>query len=141
MCNLLQKAVEIALEAHKGQKDKGGHDYILHPLRVACNCNSDDERIVAVLHDTIEDTDVTYDYLRKLDFPEYIIEVINSVTRRDGESYMDYIRRAKLNKLGREVKLRDLEDNMNLNRIKNPTEKDYNRLKKYQKAKKILEED
>ena len=79
--------------------------------------------------------------MRKLDFPEYIIEAINSVTRRDGESYMNYIRRAKLNKIGREVKLRDLEDNMNLSRIDNPTEKDYERLKKYQKAKRILKEE
>lgn len=80
--NLLQKAIEIALQAHKGQTDKGGHDYILHPFRVACNCDTNDERIVAVLHDTIEDTDITYDYLSKLDFPEYIIAAINSVIGR-----------------------------------------------------------
>lgn len=139
--NLLEKAIQIATEAHKGQKDKGGHDYIFHPLRVANNVDTEDEKIVAVLHDTIEDTTITYGYLIEEGFSMYIIDAIHNVTRQNGESYMDFIRRCKQNSIGRKVKLADLEDNMNLDRIPNPTQKDYDRLKKYGKAKKILLEE
>lgn len=91
--DLLEKAIQIATEAHKGQVDKGGKPYIQHPLRVADRCRDDNAKIVAVLHDTIEDTFVTPEYLEEQDFPRDIIDGVLSVTHKDGESYDDFIKR------------------------------------------------
>lgn len=124
-------ALEIATKVHQGQKDKAGKAYIKHPKRVADNCKYTEERIVALLHDTIEDGDVTPEYLAERGFPENIIEAILSVTRRDGESYEDFIRRAGQNPIGRQVKLYDLEDNMDIKRLVSVSEKDIARLNKY----------
>lgn len=140
MQNLLQKALAIATEAHRGQKDKAGADYIGHPLRVAARLNDEKEKIVAVLHDTIEDTFVTAEYLAEQGFPQEIIDSVLSVTRQDGESYDDFVRRAARNPLGRAVKLADLEDNMDIRRLNYPmNEWDFERLNKYLKAYKFLE--
>lgn len=135
---LLEEAILIAVKAHKGTIDKGGSLYILHPLRVMHNVNTMEEKIVAVLHDVIEDTEITYDMLISKGFPNQIIEALKSVTRNKDESYMNFIKRAKLNPIGRVVKLNDLNDNLNLSRIENPRKEDYDRLKKYEKAKKEL---
>ena len=135
---LLTKAIIIATKAHSHQFDKGGHAYILHPLSVMNKCESVEEKIVAILHDVVEDTEMTFDDLKKLGFPQYIINGIDGVTRRTNETYFDFIRRAKQNPISKVVKLHDLEDNMNISRISNPTEKDFNRLKRYEKAKNIL---
>lgn len=135
MSKLLDKAIIIAVENHSGKKDKAGKDYIFHPLRVMLNVKSEEAKIVAILHDIIEDTKITYDYLKKEGFPETIIEALKNVTRINGESYMHFIDRAKSNPISREVKLADLEDNMNLSRIPNPVKEDYERIKKYKKAK------
>lgn len=131
---LLSKAIVIATKAHDGQIDKGGKPYILHPLSVMMKCGNYKEKIVAVLHDVIEDTDITYDDLRQEGFDEEIIEAIDSVTRRNGESYMEFIRRCKQNSIGKYVKVADLKDNMDISRIPNPTKKDYDRVEKYKKA-------
>ncbi len=131
---LLLKALFIALKAHKGQRDKGGHIYILHPVRVAMKCENDDERIVALLHDTIEDTYVTAEYLREKGFPDRLIEAVLSVTRKNGETYDDFVKRAKRNTIGRMVKRHDLEDNMDVSRLKVITDKDRARLSKYKRA-------
>lgn len=134
MGKLLDKAIIIATKAHQGQVDKGGDDYILHPIRVMTKLDTEEERIVGVLHDVIEDTNVTYDFLKKEGFSDEII----TITRGKKESYMDYIRKVKTNKISKKVKIADLEDNMDISRIKKPTKKDYDRLKKYEKAKRIL---
>ncbi|MBQ9285630.1 MAG: HD domain-containing protein [Bacteroidaceae bacterium] len=126
--------MRIAVEAHKGQKDKSGEDYVLHPIRVAEKCKSINAKVVALLHDTIEDTDVTPDYLREQGFQEEIIEGVLSVTKQEGESYEDFVRRASENTLGREVKRADLEDNMDVRRLKEINEDDVARLRKYLKA-------
>lgn len=97
------------------------------------------EQIVAVLHDVVEDTDWTLEGLRDKGFPEDVLKAINAVTRGPSESYMDFIRRVGQNEVGRKVKMADLEDNLDLSRIKEPTEKDYKRLKKYRKALEFLE--
>jgi (p)ppGpp synthase/HD superfamily hydrolase len=131
---LYDKALQIAVRAHKGQKDKAGHDYILHPIRVSERCDDPRAKIVALLHDTIEDTDVTADYLREEGFTEEIVEAVLAVTRSEGEEYDDYVRRAAQNELGRMVKRADLEDNMDNRRLPELTDRDVERLRKYLRA-------
>lgn len=131
---LLEKALHIATQAHKGQTDKAKAPYIFHPIRIANKCSNDNERIVALLHDVIEDTDITTNYLLAEGFPEYIIDAILSVTRNEQESYDDFVKRARLNPIGRQVKLHDLEDNMDITRLQKLTEQDMQRLNKYLKA-------
>lgn len=131
---LYDKALQIAVRTHKGQKDKTGHDYILHPIRVSERCDDPRAKIVALLHDTIEDTNVTADYLREEGFTEEIVEAVLAVTRREGEEYNDYVRRAAQNELGRMVKRADLEDNMDIRRLPELTDRDVERLRKYLRA-------
>lgn len=136
---LLIRALEIAVRVHKGQVDKGGFPYIGHPLRVAAKCENANEKIVALLHDTIEDTDVTPEYLVEQGFPPQIIDGVLSVTHRDGESYEDFIKRAAQDPIGKVVKLADLEDNMDISRLNYPMDEwDFKRLNKYLKSYKYL---
>lgn len=114
---LLDKAAMICVAKHSGQRDKTGAAYFQHPMRVAMRCHSDEEKMVALLHDTIEDTDVTAKYLLDQGFPQFIIDGILAVTKRDGESYEDFVARAAQNPLGRVVKLHDLEDNLDIFRL------------------------
>ena len=135
--NMLDKAIKIAAKAHIGQVDKGGNPYILHPLRVMMNfCGSENEavKICAVLHDVAEDTDITLDDLRAEGFSEDILSALDCLTKRDGESYDKFISRLLTDEIACKVKKGDLADNMDLTRIKNPTEKDKARVKKYRKA-------
>lgn len=131
---MLNKAIEIANRAHTGQVDKAGSPYILHPLRVMLSRENDLERICAVLHDVIEDSDITLDDLRNEGFSQEVIAVLDCLTKRDGENYDEFISRILKNETACHIKLADLYDNMNLDRIENPTEKDKARIKKYQKA-------
>lgn len=137
---LREKAMQIAIKVHRGQVDKGGNDYIYHPIRVSDSCNSEEEKIVALLHDTIEDGDITTDYLLMQDFPHDIVGAVLSVTRNKDEDYFDFIQRCKENTIGREVKICDLKDNMDITRLNELTDKDIERLKKYHKAYKMLTE-
>lgn len=130
----LERAIEIAAIAHAGQVDKGGSPYILHPLRVMMTVESIEERIVAVLHDVVEDTDWTLDRLREEGFSESVLAGIDAVTRRPGENYNDFVHRAGCNEIGRRVKLADLLDNSDLSRIPSPTEADRQRVAKYERA-------
>lgn len=102
---LLEKALQIASDAHIYQVDKAGMAYIFHPIRVANRCSTNEERIVALLHDTMEDTEVTAEYLLMEGFPRNIVDAILSVTRNENESYEDFIKRSRLNPIGRQVKL------------------------------------
>ena len=131
---LYDKALQIAIRAHKGQKDKAGHDYILHPIRVSERCDDPRAKIVALLHDTIEDSDITADHLREEGFTEEIVEAVLAVTHSEGEEYDDYVRRAAQNELGRMVKRADLEDNMDIRRLPELTDRDVERLRKYLRA-------
>lgn len=137
---LIEKALLIATKAHSGQTDKAGTAYIFHPIRVSCRCLTDEEKIVALLHDTIEDTDVTEEYLLSEGFPRSVVDAILSVTRNEDESYGDFIKRCRLNPIGRQVKLHDLEDNMDISRLPQVTEKDLARLNKYIEAYRYLKE-
>lgn len=132
---MLNKAITIATKAHEEQVDKGGQAYILHPLRVMLSTENDIERICAVLHDVVEDTEVTLEYLKEQGFTEEIIAVVDALTRRKYESYDEFISRIiRTSKLACRVKLADLKDNMDISRINNPNEKDYKRIDKYSKA-------
>ena len=131
-------ALSLATKPHEGQKDKAGEDYINHPKRVAEKCQSLDEKVTALLHDVIEDTDITTNDLKDLGFPQYIIDSILSVTKRENEDYMDFILRSKSNIIGRNVKIQDLLDNMDLNRLSVVTDKDLKRLQKYIAALRVL---
>lgn len=139
----IDRAIMIASIAHAGQKDKADKPYILHPLRVMLTVASDkyatdEQKIVAVLHDVIEDTYVQEQQLRENGFSEDIINAIKSVTKIKGESRMDAAKRAKQNTIGRVVKLADLKDNMDLSRIANPTAKDLSRVAEYEEVQKFL---
>lgn len=137
MNNLLEVAIKIAVQAHSGQLDKAGQPYVLHPLRVMLLLSDEKDRIVGVLHDVIEDTDITYEYLKVNGFEgeTEILEALESVTKKGEETYDEFIDRVALNYIGKRVKLADLQDNMDLSRIPKPTTKDFERLKKYEKAK------
>ena len=137
---LREKAMQIAIKVHSGQVDKGGNDYIYHPMRVSDSCKSEEEKIVALLHDTIEDGNITSDYLLMQGFPNDIVDAVLSVSRNQEEDYFDFIHRCKANPIGRMVKIADLKDNMDVTRLNELTDKDVERLRKYHKAYKILEE-
>ena len=115
--NPLETAIAIAVKAHQGQFDKSGQPYILHPLRVMFRCKGDLARTVAVLHDVVEDTPTTLDDLRNAGFSEEVLAALDCVTKREGESYEAFVERAAANPIVRQVKLADLEDNMDLRRL------------------------
>lgn len=131
---LYDLALTIASRAHEGQRDKAGNDYILHPLHVAERCRSPKAKIAALLHDTLEDTHVTAPYLLEQGFPTEIVDAVLAVTRREGEPYDEYVRRAATNPIGREVKRADLEDNMDIRRLNELSDTDVARLRKYLRA-------
>lgn len=135
---LLDKAAFICVTKHAGQRDKTGQSYFQHPMRVAMRCKTDEEKMVALLHDTIEDTDVTAEYLLAEGFPENVVEGILSVTKREGESYADFVARAGQNPLGRVVKLHDLEDNLDVFRLDVLTPEMASRFNKYLTAYRYL---
>jgi len=131
----LERAIAIAAEAHAGQVDKAGAPYVLHPLRVMLSVSSIQERIVAVLHDVCEDCPGwTFDRLRQEGFSNQIIEALQSVTKRVGEDYEDFVRRAAADPIGRRVKLADMIDNSDLSRIAEPTQRDFQRVEQYRRA-------
>ena len=128
---LYEKALRLSFEKHSGQKDKGGHPYYLHTIRVSKKCNSDYSQIAAFLHDTIEDTDMTTGDLLSAGFPKEIVDAVAALTRQEGESYADFIARASENKIAKEVKIADLEDNIDVKRLETITPEDAIRLEKY----------
>ena len=136
--SLIEKAIAIAVEAHKGQEDKAGDPYILHPLRVMFRMETKEEMIAAVLHDVLEDTPITPDQLKEMGFSETVLKALDSVTKRDGERYEDFVQRAALHPIGKKIKLADLRDNMDLSRLEEITDEDIKRVKKYHGALKII---
>jgi hypothetical protein len=130
----LERAIAIAAEAHAGQTDKAGAPYILHPLRVMQAQESDEARILGVLHDVVEDTPVTLDHLAAMGASDAVLRGLEAVTRRPDESYEAFVQRAGADPLGRPVKIADLRDNMDLGRIAAPGEQDHARLARYRAA-------
>ena len=136
---MLQKAIQIATEAHKGQLDKSGKDYIGHPLRVMEMGRTEEEKIVGVLHDVVEDTSWTFEALEAEGFSPEVIAALRCVTKlSENENYDDFIERVKKNPLAVAVKINDLTDNMDIRRLPYLSDKDVKRLKKYLKAYKKL---
>lgn len=127
-------ALKIATEAHKGQVDKAGVPYINHPLTVASLVETEEEKIVALLHDTIEDTNITEQDLLNYGFSNKIVEAVKLLTHNKDVPYMDYVAKIKDNELARKVKIADLTHNSDLCRLKEITDKDKKRYKKYQNA-------
>lgn len=138
--SLKKKAEIIAKKAHAGQVDKAGEDYFNHPKRVALNFYEDEEIIVALLHDVIEDTNITLEQLKNEGFNEAVLNALNAITKREGESYDQFIGRVKENPIALKVKLADLRDNMDILRLPVLTDKDLQRIAKYHKAYKYLEQ-
>lgn len=135
----LERAIEIATEAHQGQLDKAGKDYIGHPLRVMAMGRTLAEKIVGVLHDVIEDSDWTFGMLQNEGFSPEVIEALRCVTKTsENENYDDFIDRIRKNPLATAVKLNDLTDNMDIRRLPYLSDKDVKRLKRYLKAYKRL---
>ncbi len=130
-------ALWIAIKAHKGQIDKAGKAYITHPINVMFGVKGYKAKIVALLHDVIEDSHYKLSYLEKY-FDDEIITAVDLVTRKEGQNYGEYILKLKENNIAKAVKLSDLRHNMDLKRIKNITEKDLARLEKYKKVKAYL---
>ena len=134
----LEKAISIAAQAHEGQRDKAGAPYILHPLRVMMKMATEAEQITAVLHDVVEDTDWTMERLRQEGFLGEILAALDCLTRKNGEEYEKFIERVKRNPLAVKVKIADLEDNLDVSRLKEVTDADAKRLEKYQQVLKML---
>jgi (p)ppGpp synthase/HD superfamily hydrolase len=134
----LEKALSIAVEAHRGQKDRNGDPYILHPIRVMCRVTASTARIVAILHDVVEDTDWTFERLAAEGFGPDVLHPLDCVTKREGEDYEDFVRRSASDPVAREVKLADLEDNMDVRRLSAVGANDTSRLDKYVRAWRFL---
>jgi len=119
--------------------DKAGAPYVLHPLRVMLRMSTSEERMAAVLHDVVEDTDWTLERLRGEGFSDAVVAAVDALTRRADEDYETFVRRAAVNPIARRVKLADLQDNSDLSRIAHPTDRDYERLERYRRAIALIE--
>ena len=135
------KAVKIMFEAHKDQHDKSGLPYVFHPFHLAEQMTDEDTTIAALLHDTIEDTDITEEYLRAQGFKPEVIDAVVLLTRNDEEDYFDYVRRVAEDPIAKAVKLADLKHNSDMSRLETVNEYDIKRAKKYKEAIRILTED
>ncbi len=127
-------ALSIARKAHEGQLDKAGVDYIEHPIYVASQVDTEEEKAVALLHDVIEDSPVSAEELLQAGLPETVVTAVQVLTKKKEQDYQTYLETVKKNPLARVVKLADLEHNSDLSRLSSITEKDRERLKKYKKA-------
>jgi (p)ppGpp synthase/HD superfamily hydrolase len=134
----LERAIEIAVLAHKGQTRKDGSPYILHPLRLMMSVQSTAEKIVAVLHDVVEDTDVSFEQLKGEGFSDEVLDALRLLTHESNVSYDDYISEIAKSDLAKTVKLADLKDNSNTFEIPDLSSRDLERLEKYHRAFKRL---
>jgi (p)ppGpp synthase/HD superfamily hydrolase len=130
----LEDAIALAVEAHRGQRDKAGQAYILHTLRVMMRLETEAERMAAILHDVVEDTPYTLERLRELGYPEEVLGALDCLTKREGESYEAFIERVRPHPLARRVKLADLEDNMDVRRLLAVGPRETERLARYRTA-------
>ena len=131
---MLELALSIATKAHRGQFDKAGIDYIEHPIFVASQVDSEEEKAVALLHDVIEDSSVTAEELLNAGLPETVVTAVQILSKKKGQDYQTYLKTVKSNPLARAVKLADLKHNSDLLRLETITDKDLERLEKYKKA-------
>lgn len=134
---LIYEAIRLANEVHKLQIDKGDSPYILHPMRVAARLSDVNAQVVAILHDVVEDGNITLEQLAQA-FPAEIVAGVDGMTRREGETYEQFIARCNENPLSREVKKSDIQDNLNVTRLGEVSPKDAERLNRYVQALKVL---
>ncbi|MBQ8412835.1 MAG: HD domain-containing protein [Lachnospiraceae bacterium] len=139
--DMTRKAINLCFKAHEGQLDNSGVPYVLHPVHVAEQMDTEDSTCVALLHDVVEDTDYTLQDLVDAGFPDRIVEAVRCLTKKPGIDYMEYIKVVKTNPLATKVKLADMEHNSDLTRLNTVTDKDVRRNDKYQKARMYLEND
>ena len=132
--SMVDLALSIARKAHEGQLDKAGVDYIEHPIYVASQVDTEEEKAVALLHDVIEDSPVSAEELLQAGLPETVVTAVQVLTKKKEQDYQTYLETVKKNPLARVVKLADLKHNPDLSRLSSITEKDRERLKKYKKA-------
>lgn len=121
---MLAHALKLAYEAHEGQVDKAGASYINHCLRVAKAMTTTEEKIVALLHDIVEDTEITFEYLEHEGFSEEVVTAVKAITRELEETYNDYLLRVVKNELAYKVKLADMLDNSDVTRFKSGATKE-----------------
>lgn len=136
---LLESAIVLAVGAHRGRRDRGGAPYILQPLRVMLFLGDLREMMTGVLHDVVEDGDVTLDQLRRAGFPAEVVEAVDVLTRRPGEEYGDCLASVKVNPMALRVKLADLRDNLDKSRIAGPSPEDLRRWEEYPRVAEKLE--
>ena len=138
--DLTKKAIKLMFKLHKEQKDRSGLPYVFHPWHVAESMDDEISTVVALLHDSIEDTDITLDDLREEGIPEEALDALSLMTHEDGVDYFDYVKNLASNPIARKVKLSDLRHNSDLSRLKDVKEKDISRREIYIKAIEYLEE-
>ena len=131
---MINIALSIAKKAHAGQVDKAGIDYIQHPLYVASQVKTEQEKAVALLHDVLEDSDITAADLLAYGLSNEVVAAVQTLTKKKGQSYQDYLEKVKSNDLARVVKLADLKHNSDLSRLKSVSDTDRERVKKYKNA-------
>ena len=136
---LTRLASKIAYKAHEGQVDKAGVPYIFHPIHIAEQMDTEESCIVALLHDVVEDSDITIDYLSKY-FSEEVMAALKILTKNENDDYVEYIKRVKTNKLATKLKLKDLKHNSDLTRLDIVTDEDRERSTKYINAIRYLED-
>ncbi len=135
---LTKKAMKISFKAHKNQTDKNGMPYIFHPIHLAEQMTDEKTICVALLHDVVEDTDITFEELENEGFSEDIIDALKLMTHDDSVPYMDYVKEIKTNRIATTVKIADLKHNSDLTRLDIVDEKAIKRVEKYKKAIELL---
>ena len=135
-----KKAMKLCFAAHKDQVDKSGMPYVFHPFHLAEQMTDEATTVTALLHDVVEDTDYTLNDLRAMGFPEAAVDAIAMMTHDPKVPYLDYVAKIKTNPVARAVKLADLRHNSDLSRLDTVDEKALERVEKYRKAIRLLEE-
>ena len=138
---LIETSLTIALRAYAGKVDKAGREYILHPLRVMAKMKTDEEMSVALLHDVLEDSEITAEELHTEGIPAQVVEAVQYLSKHENEDYQDFVARLKKNELAAKVKLADIEDNIDVLRLNSLGENDLARIKKYHSAWRFLMEE
>ena len=138
--DLTKKAMKLCFEKHKEQKDKTGLPYVFHPFYLATQMDDEYSTVCALLHDVVEDSDVTFDDLEKYGYPIEIIDALKLLTHNSDDDYFDYVRKVCTNKLALKVKIADLKHNSDLSRLDVIDEWALKRQEKYKKALKLIKE-
>ena len=134
---MIEKALKLILTHHEGQTDRAGKPYVLHPITVMTYVETDVEKVVALLHDIVEDTDVTLDHVREI-FGDTVAEAVGLLTHLEGDTYTQYVEKLAYHPIARKVKMADMKHNMDISRIPYPKQKDFDRVRKYEKKLRYL---